>query len=321
MSIGQELCDLSFKHAGSHGTKYARKRSAKRFAAYLRRGDIGIRHVKHVRLKHLEGFASELRDLVCSEKLKVRTAQNIMAHIRGVLRQAGKWKIVNDPRASNAALGLTGGCRLGARRAVLDDEFRVYFIALRERNEASAWGVAMQRALGLRAQEAVRAGQADVLNRMLNDINNGRPVFIIEGTKGGRPRHVTAHNIEIIRKIILWGLSILARSRSKFIIRGAGGDLRSALSRYLRDLNSVGMKGELSSHSLRYAWAQESMRLHIQQSGVSFREALILVSLDLGHGDGRGRFIRQIYGREGIGYRLSLASAVFGLLDDKFWAS
>lgn len=179
----------------------------------------------------------------------------------------------------------------------------------------------MQRALGLRAQEAVRAGQADVLNRMLNDINNGRPVFIIEGTKGGRPRYVTVHNIEIIRKIILWGLNILARSGGKFIIQGAGGDLRSALSRYLRDLNSVGMKGELSSHSLRYAWAQESMRLHIQRSGVSFREALILVSLDLGHGDGRGRFILLVYGREGIGYRLSLASAVFGLLDDEFRSS
>lgn len=207
MSIGQELCDFSFKHGGSHGTRNARKRSAKRFAKYLRRGNVGIQYVKHVKLKHIEGFGAELRALVQSGALEVRTAHNIMSHIRGILRQAGKWKIVKDVRGSNAALGLSGGCRRGRRRAIMDEEFQIYFPALRERNEASAWCAAMQRALGLRAQEAVRAGQADVLNRMLNDINNGRPIFVIEGTKGGRPRHVTAHNIEILRKIIMWGLS------------------------------------------------------------------------------------------------------------------
>lgn len=318
MSIVDELCELSFKHGGSHGTRSARKRSVKRFADYLRRGDVGIRHVKHVRLKHIQGFGADLQAFVQSGLLNVRSAQNIMAHVRGVLRQVGKWKIVKDPAASNAALGLAGGCRLGKRRAILDEEFRSYFPSLRERNESSAWVAAIQRALGLRALEAVRAGQIDVLNRIWRDVNNGRPAYIIEGTKGGRPRFVTVHNVQIIKKIIMWGLRILARSGAKFIIRGAGGHLKSALDKYLRDLRAIGMKGDVSSHSLRYAWAQESMRLHIQRTGVSFREALILVSLDLGHGDRRGRFIRQVYGREGIGYRLSLPSAIFGLLDDEF---
>ncbi|MEH9035930.1 DNA-binding protein, partial [Klebsiella quasipneumoniae subsp. similipneumoniae] len=40
------------------------------------------------------------------------------------------------------------------------------------------------------------------------------------------------------------------------------------------------------------------IRYHEEQ-GLSHKEALAVTSTDLGHGDGRGRYIEQIYGQTG----------------------
>lgn len=319
--IKSELFDLAWKAAGSKGTVDAVQSTARDFILYLKMSNNQIRHAKNIKVRDLEGYGQYLLDKVDDGLILVRTAQNKMAHMRKMLRKLGKFGVVNHERTQNEAIGLTGGDRSGKHRALTDEEFQSYYHEVKKRNEDSAFVMLMQRGFGLRAQEAIRACNKMVLTRILRDINLGNKVLIVEGTKGGRPRRVSNHNSNILKEIIQLGLSILKRSGRKYVLNGAGGNLKSALDRYLRDLSSAGMKGEISSHSLRYSWAQESMRLHIQYSGVSYREALILVSLDLGHGDGRGRFILQIYGREGIGYRLSLASAVFGLLDDEFWSS
>ncbi|EJN8733548.1 DNA-binding protein, partial [Salmonella enterica] len=47
---------------------------------------------------------------------------------------------------------------------------------------------------------------------------------------------------------------------------------------------------------LRYAWTQDAIRHYLEQ-GFSDREALALTAMDLGHGDGRGRYVVQVYGR------------------------
>jgi nuclear transport factor 2 (NTF2) superfamily protein len=56
--------------------------------------------------------------------------------------------------------------------------------------------------------------------------------------------------------------------------------------------------GKKAPHSMRYQFAQQSGEYY-QAQGFSEREALALVSMDLGHGDGRGRYIRQIYYQNG----------------------
>ncbi|MFW8411894.1 DNA-binding protein, partial [Klebsiella pneumoniae] len=48
--------------------------------------------------------------------------------------------------------------------------------------------------------------------------------------------------------------------------------------------------------SFRYAWTQDALRRYLAQ-GFSHREALALTSMDLGHGDGRGRYVVRVYGR------------------------
>ncbi len=57
----------------------------------------------------------------------------------------------------------------------------------------------------------------------------------------------------------------------------------------------VGLTGEYSPHSLRYAWAQDAIRHYLAQ-GFSEKESLALTATDLGHGDGRGRWVKQVYG-------------------------
>lgn len=37
---------------------------------------------------------------------------------------------------------------------------------------------------------------------------------------------------------------------------------------------------------------------HYLGLGLSIKEARAMVAMDLGHGDGRGRYIQQVYGRQ-----------------------
>lgn len=72
-------------------------------------------------------------------------------------------------------------------------------------------------------------------------------------------------------------------------------DLKTAMDHWHRQAAKVGLTGEFSPHSLRYAWAQDAIRHYLAQ-GFSEKESLALTATDLGHGDGRGRWVKQVYG-------------------------
>ncbi|ECF7706839.1 DNA-binding protein, partial [Salmonella enterica subsp. enterica] len=46
-------------------------------------------------------------------------------------------------------------------------------------------------------------------------------------------------------------------------------------------------------------YAKDAVNFHVK-NGMSRNEAEALVSMDLGHGDGRGRYIKQVYFKEGL---------------------
>ncbi|RFE30374.1 DNA-binding protein [Salmonella enterica] len=77
-----------------------------------------------------------------------------------------------------------------------------------------------------------------------------------------------------------------------------GRDLKKCIELkrvYLHNhLRNAGLTGKYSPHSLRYAWAQDAIRYNEEQ-GLSNKETLAVTSTDLGHGDGRGRYIEQVY--------------------------
>jgi len=56
----------------------------------------------------------------------------------------------------------------------------------------------------------------------------------------------------------------------------------------------AGLTGKEAPHSLRYAYSHEATKWHMK-NGLSRKEAEVMVSMDLGHGDGRGDYISKIY--------------------------
>jgi integrase len=77
---------------------------------------------------------------------------------------------------------------------------------------------------------------------------------------------------------------------------GGGRDLKAALFRFHRVAADCGLRGEISPHALRYAYACDRVDARLAD-GFSRREAFVATSLDLGHGDGRGTYIEQVYSR------------------------
>lgn len=75
-------------------------------------------------------------------------------------------------------------------------------------------------------------------------------------------------------------------------------DLKSAMNYWRGQAGQLGLTGKNTPHSLRYAWAQDAIRHYLAQ-GFCKKEALAMVAMDLGHGDGRGRYVAQVYGLRG----------------------
>jgi len=68
------------------------------------------------------------------------------------------------------------------------------------------------------------------------------------------------------------------------------------MNRYFSVMQRSGFTGKESSHSLRYSLTQEQIRAYRKQ-GTSLTDALAKTSMDLGHGDGRGEYIKRVYGK------------------------
>ncbi|OYO91440.1 DNA-binding protein [Salmonella enterica subsp. enterica serovar Weltevreden] len=71
-------------------------------------------------------------------------------------------------------------------------------------------------------------------------------------------------------------------------------DLKTAMKYWHSQASRIGLTGAYSPHSLRYAWAQDAICHYLAQE-FSKKEALAQTAMDLGHGDGRGRYVAQVY--------------------------
>jgi hypothetical protein len=87
-------------------------------------------------------------------------------------------------------------------------------------------------------------------------------------------------------------ISIMEKMDGKLI---PSATLEGANRAYQRAMNGVGFKGSEASHALRYAFAREQFAKYMYALGGDKKEALSALSMDLGHGDGRGRYCAQVY--------------------------
>ena len=122
----------------------------------------------------------------------------------------------------------------------------------------------------------------------------GRPVTVLHGTKGGRPRSISLLDQTSKEKALAAvqaAISVMEKQDGKLI---PSATLEGANRAYQRAMNAAGFKGSEASHALRYAFAREQFAKYQEALGDK-KEALSALSMDLGHGDGRGRYCEQVY--------------------------
>lgn len=59
---------------------------------------------------------------------------------------------------------------------------------------------------------------------------------------------------------------------------------------------SLGLIVKIVSHSLRYAFTHDLMNYYLEERYPE-EEGLAMISMDLGHSDGRDNYIRTVYGK------------------------
>lgn len=224
--------------------------------------------------------------------ISARSIQNEMSHIRRALEGCGRGDFAKA--TTNAALGVPTGTRKGEGLPVDP----AVLAAARERAdpETRAW-IDLQRGIGLRLNEMASAGPS--LAGWQRQLEQGRGVLEIrDGSKGGRGRETFIPVQHRERALEAIKAARAAMAGREHLVPSVNGEAARQMvnDRYAR----LGLAGENSSHSLRRAFAKD-LYDHYREQGNDDKRALGLVSRDLGHGEGRGRWVSNNYWKGGNG--------------------
>lgn len=286
--LGSEMKGLAKKASGSYKTVDGRIHIVQRFSRHLRSLNIQIQRVAQIKVRHIECYIQAR----LAQEIGKRTLQNEMAALRGVLQQAGRKQVAGHERLTNKALGLAGASRNGTNRAITPEYYSKVLEAARDKDAGLAVTLELARLMGLRSQEAVQCCQSLKTWRLAMERGETR-LTVVFGTKGHRPRETIIQDIGAVKKALDNALSVAELRNGRLIDQPC---LQKAMNYWRGALAEAGLTGNYTPHSLRYAWAQDAMHYYLAQ-GFSDKEALALTSMDLGHGDGRGRYVVQVYGR------------------------
>lgn len=288
MSIKDILVTLATKAGGGNKTISDRQNMAVRFADFLKTNNIQIKAIEHLKSKHIEGYMQSRQDY----GIGLRTMQNETSGFRVILREAGRDVLADCERLTNKALGISGASRDGTHRAMPND----MYTALIERLELADKDVSacaqLERYLGLRGEEAVQADKS--LATWEKQLAKGDVVRVIYGTKGGKSRNIRVVDVSKALEAVKNALERAKVNGGRIIDKP---NLQSAMEHHAYVMRTNGCVGEYSPHSLRYAFTCDRVDAYKAQ-GYSHKDALAQTSLDLGHGDGRGRYIQQVYLRK-----------------------
>lgn len=291
-NLQADLNRIGYQLGGAHLTQEARSATFNTFAETMRELGYGIRSAQQIGGRHLEAFATQRM-----EQVSARTCANELSHLRAVLMQAGKEGLARNPAYSNKALGIESGSRVGTKQPLSDAAINAFKERMGQLDRPGiGQTLELQRALGLREAEAIRGGQVETLSRWHRELETRGYVRVVEGTKGGRPREV--HPADIGRAIdaVLDGKAVLRELGQKYLVARADGTTPAGLKQALGIYRNLCHRAEIQSHGARYAFAHERMQAY-RNEGYSKHEARAATSQDLGHGDGRGRYVASVYGR------------------------
>jgi site-specific recombinase XerC len=247
--------------------------------------------------KQLKGFVA----FRIEEGISARSIQNEMSHVRRALQGVGRIEptVKAAGRAlqaqgpfSNKELGVPSGTRIGSGK-VVDPE--VLKRALEHAPADTKALIELSRSLGLREREAIQSGPS--LREWDQALSQGQPIIVRDGTKGGRARSVVVAPEGLGRALgaVKAAEAVLELQKQLVVSKS----LKAAIEQHSDRLAKLGLKGENSCHSLRRAFAMDQYK-HYLVVGCTQKVALSRTSNDLGHGDGRGRWVFNNYIRSSL---------------------
>ncbi len=269
---------------GSFLTRDARMGTLARVTEFLYSKGFQVNGIDGLKERHIAAYIESRK----AEGIGVRTMQNEMTHIRGAMRAAGREQAANSSTLGNKALGINGGSRAGTKTAATGMQYREALAKAEAKDAGLAACLKLERALGLRAAEAIQSPKS--LATWEKALEAGKSVTVIHGTKGGRPRDSAPADRAEALAAVREALALVAERGGKLL---AANNLKQAMQFYA---NAMHRDVELQGHSLRYAYACDKVDGYVE-AGYTQREATALTSMDLGHGDGRGRYVERVYTR------------------------
>lgn len=287
MSLAKNAKELAKAAGGSHATIEARTRIIMQLVNNLRfEQNVQIRTISQLREKNVENWLRNGRE----KGLSPRTLQNRLTAVRAVLVQAERYDTVSRLENTAKKVGFAGASRDGVRKPPSVEQLNRMLDSVN--HEGVRICLQMMNEFGLRQKEAIMSAAS--LDKWLRDITNDRHgrFQLVQGSKGGRPREIWPNDPAKAAELVSKAIEFSRTNGGKLV----GGDLKQALGKFNREAASAGFKGLHSPHSLRYAFAQRTIN-RLMEQGWDKRLALSFTSQILGHGDGRGRWIDQVYSR------------------------
>lgn len=290
-----DLKRIGYQLGGAHLTRQARNATFNTFANTLRELGYGIQAAGQIGGKHLRAFVQRR----AAQGVSARTRANELSHLRAVLEHIGKQGLARNPAYSNRALGIGRGSRVGTKQPLSDEVIHAFQRRMAALGRAGIGDtLELQRAFGLREAEAIRGGRADTVSRWQRELRERGRVHVVEGTKGGRPREVRPADVHRAQAALQRAQAVLKATGQRYLVTRAGNAPATGLKQALGIYRNLCHRAGIQSHGARYAFARERMQAY-RSEGYSEREARAATSQDLGHGDGRGRYVASVYVRGG----------------------
>jgi site-specific recombinase XerD len=222
------------------------------------------------------------------DKITARCQALESSHIRRALRGAGREDLAD--RVTNEMLGVQPGSRIGTG-TITNSE------VLERAREAAPENVRalidLCDGIGLRIREAVCSGESLKLWKI--ELEDRQPLTVEAETKGGKPRSVflrTEESRELACDAIERGLAFIKESGQEFLIPSVSEE--GAVRQAQRELAALGLESDNSAHSLRRDFAVREY-LHMKDGGMEHKQILQKLSMALGHGPSRGRWVWNNY--------------------------
>lgn len=287
--LKSEMIHLGNKAGGAHLTREARINTCSSFCDFLEQRGIQISSVGQIGGRHLKAFIQ----VRIAKGDKPGTLANHMSAMRSVLREAGKASLANDPNYSNQALSIPARCRDGTKTELpttrLNDALETCKVERGDGFHAMNL-IAVQ--FGLRKKEAVMANLSQ-LKTWVRQLDAVGYITVTLGTKGGRMRNVTPLDLELARQTLQYAIASV--NEDGYLVSMNNLEPTKGLEQALKSVSNYWFRRRVQLHTVRYRYARLQVLQLVEHQLMSEKLALATVSVLLGHGDGRGRYVKRVY--------------------------